>query len=93
MSDNQSFDPAERQRREWIDATVRGVIEEFSGRFELLSERAYKLATSIDLFYDVRDTLAGTEFKIIADTFVERDMGALAGDIRRQLNARARAIA
>ena len=80
------IDPAERQRKR-IDATVRGVIEQFD-QFELLSEHGYTTSTSAYLFYDVRDSLGGAEFRLIADARHARHMGFLAADLRRQLSAR-----
>ena len=76
-----------------IDTAVRDLMEEFGGRFELLTERAYTTATSIDLFYDVRDTLSGSEFRLIAGTRLALDMRALTADIRRQLRQRVQQIA
>ena len=87
-----SIDPAERQEREWIDATVRGVIEEFRGRFELMSEHAYTPASSI-VFYDVRDVVVGEKFRLVTTTLLGRDMGAVAADLRRQLQGRTREVA
>lgn len=87
------IESAESRRREGIDATVRNVIEEFNGRFEMLSDHGYTLATTTDIFYDVRDTLGGAEFRLVATTLFAQGLDTVGADVRRQLTARVRQIA
>jgi hypothetical protein len=80
----QAIDLAEKERRERIDAIVRGVVEKFGGRFELLSPFGYVLANSVDLFYAARETQTGGLFTLRAARAL--DPKALAADISRQLD-------
>jgi len=87
------IETVESRRREGIGATVRNVIEEFNGRFEMLSEHGYTLPTSIDIFYDVRDTLGGAEFRLVVTSLFAQGLDTVAADVRRRLRARVRQIA